>query len=70
MPITIELKPTLEVRTALSQGIIDFNRNTIADLEPNDAEIRFHVIATNEQDELIGGLRASCYWNTLHIELL
>ncbi|MBX7534599.1 GNAT family N-acetyltransferase [Qipengyuania sp. GH1] len=70
MPITIELKPTLEVRTALSQGIIDFNRNTIVDLEANDAEIRFYVIATDEQDELIGGLRASCYWNTLHIELL
>lgn len=70
MPIAIELNPTSEVKRALSQGIVDFNRNTIAELESNDAEIRFHVVATSDQDELIGGLRASCYWNTLHIELL
>ena len=70
MPIAIELNPTSEVKRALSQGIVDFNRNTIAELESNDAEIRFHVVATSDQDGLVGGLRASCYWNTLHIELL
>ena len=70
MPIAIARNPTSEVKRALSQGIVDFNRNTIAELESNDTEIRFHVVATSNQDELIGGLRASCYWNTLHIELL
>ena len=70
MPVTIDHDPSEAIRSALSKGIAGFNRHTIPDLEPNEAEIRFHAIATDENGNLIGGLRGTCYWNTLHIELL
>lgn len=70
MPIRIELDPAKGVAARLSQGIAEFNREAIPDLEPNEAEIRFHVVATSNDGELIGGLRGACYWNTLHIELM
>ena len=70
MPIAIEMNPAAEVLRALSTGIVNFNRSTISDLEPVEAEVRFHVIATDDDEKLIGGVRAACYWNTLHIELL
>ena len=70
MHIEIERDPPADIAKQLSQGIIDFNRSSIPGLEPNEAEIRFHALARNGSGELIGGLRASCYWNTLHIELL
>ena len=55
---------------ALSQGIVGFNHARIAGLEPIEAEVRFFVFARDERDAVVGGIRASCYWNTLHIELL
>ncbi|WP_460098399.1 GNAT family N-acetyltransferase [Qipengyuania sp. 483] len=64
------MNPAAEVLRALSTGIVNFNRSTISDLEPVEAEVRFHVIATDDDEKLIGGVRAACYWNTLHIELL
>ncbi len=70
MPITLERNPPAEVATRLSQGIVEFNRHSIPDLEPNEAEVRFHVIAKDDDGDIIGGLRGACYWNTLHIELL
>ena len=70
MHIEIDRDPPAEIAARLSQGIIDFNRASIPDLEPNEAEVRFHALARDGSGELIGGLRASCYWNTLHIELL
>ena len=70
MPIEILRNPPAAVAQALSDGIAAFNRATIADLEPNEDEVRFHVIAKDDAGELVGGLRGACYWNTLHIELL
>ena len=70
MPVKIDRDPSEAIRSALSKGIAGFNRHTIPDLEPNEAEIHFHAIATDENGNLLGGLRGTCYWNTLHIELL
>mgnify|MGYP002841552483 CR=1 FL=1 len=70
MPIEILRNPLLEVAQALSDGIVGFNRTTIPNLERNEDEVRFHVIAKDNLGELVGGLRGACYWNTLHIELL
>ena len=70
MPVRIDRNPPGDIAKALSQGIVDFNRGAIPDLEPNEAEIRFHVVATDDDGALTGGLRGACYWNTLHIELL
>lgn len=70
MGIQLHLKPPEAIAKALSDGIVNFNRKSIPDLEPNEDEVRFHVVATNDDGELAGGLRGTCYWNTLHIELL
>ena len=70
MPVRIERDCPPETAKLLSQGIVDFNRAAVRDLEPNEAELRFHVVATDDQGQVIGGLRGTCYWNTLHIELL
>ena len=70
MHVEIALEPSGEHAERLSRGIADFNRNLIPDLEPNEDEVKFHVLAIDDAGELIGGLRATCYWNTLHIELL
>ncbi|WP_269432882.1 GNAT family N-acetyltransferase [Pseudoalteromonas sp. '520P1 No. 423'] len=49
---------------------MEFNKKAIADLEPNQAEVNFSVFARNDMNEVIGGVRCTCYWNTLHIEVL
>lgn len=54
----------------LSDGITQFNKSTIPKLELNEAEVRFFVFARNGDKKVTGGIRATCYWNTLHIELL
>ena len=71
-------RPTIELaqhaseadRTALSHGIIAFNRTVVPDLERIDQAVDFHIFARDETGQVRGGIRASCYWNTLHIELL
>lgn len=54
----------------ISNGIVDFNQSSIPDLENVEDEIKFFVLSKNQHGNVIGGLRAVCYWNTLHIELL
>lgn len=61
--------PAAQVR-ALSRGIVEFNRRVVPDLEAVEDERRFHVLLRNDAARLCGGLRAACFWNTLHIELL
>ena len=55
---------------ALSHGIITFNRSILPTLERIDEAKAFHVFVRNDSRNVTGGLRASCYWNTLHIALL
>ncbi|NII09853.1 GNAT family N-acetyltransferase [Oleiagrimonas sp. C23AA] len=54
----------------LSDGIVGFNRAARPDLEPVEAEQRFLVVARDGAGRVCGGLRARCFWNTLHIELM
>ncbi len=68
MKIELTTKPSKNDAKAISDGIINYNRNTVG-LEPYDDEIKFSIFV-NDNDKLVGGLRAICYWNTLHIELL
>ncbi|MBX7541944.1 GNAT family N-acetyltransferase [Qipengyuania sphaerica] len=70
MEVQISLDPPAEHAARLSRGIMEFNAASIPDLERVEDEIRFHVLATDDAGELAGGLRGTCYWNTLHIELL
>jgi GNAT superfamily N-acetyltransferase len=70
MPITLEREPAPEDAAALSQGIIAFNKAHVPGLEEVADEVRFFVLARGEDEALQGGVRAVCYWNTLHIELV
>lgn len=70
MRVEIELAPSQSDKDVLRHGIARFNDETIDGLEPIDLEQRFHVMARDAAGVLQGGIRATCYWNTLHIELL
>ncbi|MGJ8537090.1 MAG: GNAT family N-acetyltransferase [Parasphingopyxis sp.] len=62
--------PSEKDADVLSRGIIRFNSEAIPDLEPPDSEKKFFVFAKSENGKVLGGIRATCFWNTLHIELL
>ncbi len=70
--MTIEVTTQLDpiASKTLSDGIVRYNRASVPDLEPNEAEVKFFVYAKNAKNQVTGGIRATCYWNTLHIELL
>ncbi len=70
--MTIEVTTTATKKDAkrISQGIIDYNNAKIPNLEPIEAEVKFFVFSKNNSGEVTGGIRATCFWNTLHIELL
>ena len=70
MNIETERNPSKAEADLLSRGIKSFNEETVRDLEPAEEEKRFHVMARDDEGSLQGGIRATCYWNTLHIELL
>ncbi len=70
MNIEITTKASKNDAEVLSEGITDYNKSTVSELESNDAEVRFFVFARNSNNKITGGIRAACYWNTLHIELL
>lgn len=70
MNIEIEKSPSEKDKKALSQGIIDFNLQNVPELESIKDEVKFHIFVRDDSNNILGGLRANCYWNTLHIELL
>lgn len=70
MNIEITTTPNEEDAKTISQGIIDFNTSKVPDLEPIEKEVRFFTFARDRNSNIIGGIRAVCFWNTLHIELL
>lgn len=70
MPIKVEREPASADTEALRQGIIAFNKRHVPDLEEVKDEVKFFVLAKDEAGTLQGGIRAVCYWNTLHIELV
>lgn len=70
MKIEITTTPSKADAKTISQGIIDFNTISVSNLEPIEGEVKFCVFARDNEDNIVGGMRATCYWNTLHIELL
>ena len=70
MNIEITTNPNEQDAKTISQGIIDFNHSKVPDLEPIEKEVKFFVFAKNQTGNIVGGIRAICFWNTLHIELL
>ena len=70
MQFELTTAPAAADARALSEGIVAFNHAAVPDLEPISAEVKFFVFARDDAGALVGGLRAACYWNTLHVELL
>ena len=70
MQIDLTTHAAPEDAAALRDGIVGFNHSQVAGLEPIDAEVRFFVFARSDAGAVAGGIRAACYWNTLHVELL
>jgi GNAT superfamily N-acetyltransferase len=70
MHIHLTTNAAPEDAAALRAGIVGFNHATVPALEPIEAEIRFYLFARGDGGAVVGGIRAACYWNTLHIELL
>ena len=70
MRIELTTSPSAEDAKTISQGLVNFNHETIKELQGEDAEIKFSVFARDAGGKVTGGLRATCFWNTLHIELL
>ena len=70
MKIELTTSPSAEDAKTISQGLFNFNLETIKGLEAQSSEINFSVFARDDDGNITGGLRATCFWNTLHIELL
>lgn len=70
MYIEITTKASKNDAGVLIEGITKYNKSSVPELETNEAEVRFFVFARNGNNNITGGIRATCYWNTLHIELL
>ena len=69
MKIDLTTSPSAEDAKTISQGLVNFNLETVKNLA-EQPEINFSVFARDEDGNVTGGLRATCFWNTLHIELL
>lgn len=69
MTISLSTNPEEKDAKAIKQGIIDFNQAAVPGLEPNEDEVNFFVFVRDKTDAVIGGIKATCFWNTLHIEL-
>ncbi len=70
MKIELTTSPSAEDAKFISQGLVSFNQNKVPELASEGPETKFSIFARDETDTIIGGLRAICFWNTLHVELL
>lgn len=70
MNIELTTSPAPEDARTISQGLVSFNRAAVKELEPPEDELKFSIFVRDEDGHVVGGLRALCFWNTLHIELL
>jgi len=70
MNIELTTSPTPEDAKTISQGLVNFNRAAVKELGPPEDELKFSIFARDDDGTVVGGLRAVCFWNTLHVELL
>lgn len=69
MTFELTTEPKEEDAAKISRALMSFNRSSVKNLEPDEKSRSFHIFIRND-DGIIGGLRALCFWNTLHVELL
>ncbi len=70
MKIELTTTPAPEDAKFISHGLVNFNHESLRELEPGEPETKFSVFARDEHEKIIGGLRATCFWNALHVELI
>jgi GNAT superfamily N-acetyltransferase len=70
MKIELALSPSKEDLQTISQGIQSYNQDHMPDDVVFEKDTRFAVFAKNNSDEVVGGIRATAFWNYCIIELL
>jgi len=70
MEISVTFPPNKEDLKTLSKGIGSFNQDYLPDDVGFEKDTKFAVIAKNDKGKIIGGIRATAFWNYCIIELL
>ena len=70
MRIEVTTAPSKEDLSVISNGIKSFNQKHIPDDVVFEPDTSFSVFAKNDQGDVIGGIRATAFWNYCIIELL
>jgi len=70
MNISVTNSPTKEELATLSKGIGLFNQDYLPDEVGFEKDTKFAVIAKDNKGKIIGGIRATAFWNYCIIELL
>ncbi|MEM7245583.1 MAG: GNAT family N-acetyltransferase [Acidobacteriota bacterium] len=68
MKLDLTTAPSPEDAKTLSEGLRSFNQAAIGEKATAEAELGFSVFARDDDGVVIGGLRATCFWDTLHVE--
>ncbi len=70
MEISVTTAPSAEDARVISEALVAHNRRTIGDLADPDSGEQLFVLAREDDGRLVGGLRAACFWNVLHLEVM
>lgn len=70
MNIELTTTPSYEDLNLISAGIQTFNRGYLADDVVYERDTKFAVFAKSDQGQVVGGIRATAFWNYCIIELL
>jgi ribosomal protein S18 acetylase RimI-like enzyme len=70
MKIEITPDPNAEDFRALKKGMRDFELSVFPHLPDESEDIPFYAFAKDENDQVIGGIKATIFWNGLEIETL
>ena len=70
MKIEITTRPKKDDLRTIHQGIKRYNKNQVLNLPTDADDLAFAVFARDDDNRVIGGIRATASWNWLHIELL
>lgn len=68
--IEVTSEPKKEALKVLSKGIQKYNQGFIPDEVVFEEDCKFAVFAKDEDNKVLGGIRACAYWNYCIIELL
>jgi ribosomal protein S18 acetylase RimI-like enzyme len=67
-PLELTTSPSDEDARAISKGLLAFNQAAIGDKA--DEGVGFSIFSRDDAGGVVGGLRAMCSWDTLHIEVV